>query len=244
MGEHRPATEQQRHLNGNVSTMPSGRATFSETFLAETISVLREIEADEIEAVARGLSMLREQGGRLFVVGVGDSAAYARHAVFDLIKTCNFDAYAPSDSANTSWTDWLIGWRLVSRDAILIFSVGGGVPESDISTDLAGTIEFCRTVRASVFGILGRDGGQTAQAADACVVIPPVFSERIGAHTEGLFAVVWHLLVSHPVLQQKSTQPLAQLAPRGLVPHLPESGTQANPIITLERDQFAGDKTR
>lgn len=222
---------------------PAGKVTFSEKFLAETISVLREIEADEIEAVARGLSMVRDQGGRLFVVGVGDSAGYARHAVLDLAKTCDFEVYAPSDTIDGSWTDWLIGWCLVSRDGILIFSVGGGVPESDISTDLAGTIEFCRTVRASVFGILGRDGGHTAQAADACVVIPPVFSERIGAHTEGLFAVVWHLLVSHPILQRTSTQPLAQLAPRRLAPHLPEPGAQANPIVTFERDQLAGDKT-
>ena len=222
---------------------PAARITFSEKFLAETISVLEEIEADEIEAVARGLSMVREQGGRLFVVGVGDSAAYARNAVRDLTKTCNFEAYGPSDITDSSWTDWLIRWRLVSRDGILIFSVGGGVPESDISTDLAGTIEFCRTVRASVFGILGRDGGHTAQAADACVVIPPVFAERIGAHTEGLFSVVWHLLVSHPVLQRKSTQPLAQPAPRRLAPHFPEPGTQANPIVTFERDQFTGHKT-
>jgi D-sedoheptulose 7-phosphate isomerase len=223
--------------------MPQGRATFSEKFLAETISVLKEIEADEIEAVARGLSSVRDQAGRLFVVGVGDASAYARHAVFDLIKTCNFEAYAPTDGINSSWTTWLIDRRLVSRDGILIFSVGGGVSESDVSTDLAGTIEFCRMVRASVFGILGRDGGQTAQSADACVVIPPVFSERIGAHTEGLFAVVWHLLVSHPILQRQSAQPLAQLAPRRLAPHLPEPGAQPDPIVTFERDQLAGDKT-
>jgi D-sedoheptulose 7-phosphate isomerase len=245
MGEHRPGTVHRTSTKWqcHANMTPAGKITFSEKFLAETISVLKEIEADEIEAVARGLSMVRDQAGRLFVVGVGDASAYARHAAFDLIKTCNFEAYAPSDSINSSWTNWLIDRHLLSRDGILIFSVGGGVPESDISTDLAGTIDFCRTVRASVFGILGRDGGHTAQAADACVVIPPVFAERIGAHTEGLFAVVWNLLVSHPVLQRQSTQPLAQLAPRRLAPHFPEPGAQANPIVTFERDQLAGDKT-
>ena len=243
LGELRPGSSTGGHVNGNVVEMSAGDITFSERFLAETISVVREIEADEIEAVARGLSMVRDHHGRLFVVGVGDSVAYARDAVFDLIGTCNIDAHAPSECIATSWTDWLIASRLVSRDGILIFSAGDGGPERDDSTDLAGTIAFCRTVRASVFGILGRDGGHTAQVADACVVIPPVFAERIGAHTQGLFAVVWHLLVSHPLLQRRSTEPLAQLSPRGLAPHFPELGSQANTIVALERDQRAGDQT-
>lgn len=176
--------------------------TFSEKFLAETIAVLNETDADEIEAVARGLSMVRDQGGRLFVVGVGDSAACARHAARDLSTICNFEAYSPRDGSDSAWSNWLIDWHFVSRDGILIFSVGGPTPESDAYVDLVGTIDFCRTARASVFGILGRDGGHTAQAADACVVIPPVFSERIGPHTDALFAVVWQLLLSHPVLQR------------------------------------------
>ena len=204
--------------------MPKSRVTFSEKFVAETISVLRETDADSIEAVARGLSMLRDQGGRLFILGVGDSSTHARRAASDFRNICDFEAYAPTDSCEAALSNWLIGCRLVARDGILVFSVGGGAPNTVTSVDLVDAIDFCRMVGASVFGILGRDGGHTAQVADACVVIPPVFSERIGPHTEGLFAVVWHLLVSHPVLQRNdnraadffdrlSGQPLAQLAP-------------------------------
>ena len=176
--------------------------TFSEKFLAEAITVLRETDADEIEAVARGLSMVREQGGRLFVVGVGDSAAYARRAARDLSKICKFEAFSPADGSDATWSNWLVDWHFVSRDGILIFSVGGPTPGSEASVDLVGAIELCRMLRGSVFGILGRDGGHTAQAADACAVIPPIFSERIGPHTEALFAVVWQLLLNHPVLQR------------------------------------------
>jgi D-sedoheptulose 7-phosphate isomerase len=192
-------------------------ATFSETFIAETVSVLKEIDADQIEAVARGLASVRNGGGRLFILGVGGSAGHASHAVNDFRKICNFEAYTPTDNVSeltarindegwdSSFSNWLVGSRLSASDAILIFSVGGGDSIKQVSVNLVRAIDHAKDVGASVFGILGRDGGYTAQSADACVVIPPVFINRITPHTEGLCAVVWHLLVSHPILQLTST---------------------------------------
>ena len=191
--------------------------TFSEKFIAETIEVLEEIDPDEIEALARGLATVRDGGGRLFILGVGGSAGHASHAVNDFRKICNFEAYAPTDNVSeltarinddgwdTSFANWLIGSRLAAKDAILVFSVGGGNPAKGVSVNLVRAIDLGKRVGASVFGIVGRDGGYTAQASDACVTIPPVFAERITPHTEGLCAVIWHLLVSHPVLQRTST---------------------------------------
>jgi D-sedoheptulose 7-phosphate isomerase len=191
--------------------------TFSESFIAETVSVLNEIKADEIEAVARGLASVRNGGGRLFILGVGGSAGHASHAVNDFRKICNFEAYTPTDNVSeltarindegwdSSFSNWLKGSRLSAVDAILIFSVGGGDPVKGVSVNLVRAIDLAKGLGASVFGIVGRDGGYTAQSAEACVVIPPVFIDRITPHTEGLCAVVWHLLVSHPVLQQNVT---------------------------------------
>jgi D-sedoheptulose 7-phosphate isomerase len=191
--------------------------TFSERFIGETIAVLNEIDPDQIEAVARGLSMVREGGGRLFILGVGGSAGHASHAVNDFRKICNFEAYAPTDNVSeltarinddgwdSSFANWLIGSRISARDGILVFSVGGGNPDKGVSINLVRAIDLCKEIGASVFGIVGRDGGYTGQSADACVVIPPVFVERITPHTEGLCAVVWHLLVSHPILQLNVT---------------------------------------
>jgi D-sedoheptulose 7-phosphate isomerase len=191
--------------------------TFSESFIAETVTVLKEINADEIEAVARGLASVRNGGGRLFILGVGGSAGHASHAVNDFRKICNFEAYTPTDNVSeltarindegwdSSFSNWLRGSRLGRVDALLIFSVGGGDPAKGVSVNLVRAIDLAKRLGASVFGIVGRDGGYTAQSADACVVIPPVFIERITPHTEGLCAVVWHLLVSHPILQQNVT---------------------------------------
>ena len=192
-------------------------ATFSEKFIAESVSVLTEIDPDQIEALARGLASVRDNGGRLFILGVGGSAGHASHAVNDFRKICNFEAYAPTDNVSeltarinddgweSSFSNWLIGSRLLARDAILIFSVGGGNAAKGVSVNIVQAIDLCQRLGASVFGIVGRDGGYTAQSADACVVIPPVFAERITPHTEGLCAVIWHLLVSHPVLQRTTT---------------------------------------
>ncbi|MGZ4763325.1 MAG: SIS domain-containing protein [Ilumatobacteraceae bacterium] len=191
--------------------------TFSEKFIAETVAVLNEIDPDQIEAVARGLAMVRGAGGRLFILGVGGSAAHAGHAVNDFRKICGFEAYAPTDNVSeltarinddgweSAFANWLIGSRLATQDGIVVLSVGGGDPDRYVSVNLIRAIELCKEIGASVFGIVGRDGGYTAQSADACIVIPPVFVERIAAHTEGLCAVVLHLLVSHPNLRAQPT---------------------------------------
>jgi D-sedoheptulose 7-phosphate isomerase len=191
--------------------------TFTERFLAESVAVLNAIDTDQVEALTLGLAETRAQGGRLFILGVGGSAGHASHAVNDFRKICNFEAYAPTDNVSeltarindegwdTSFRGWLIGSRLTADDAILVFSVGGGDAANGVSVNLVKAIELCKEVGAAVFGIVGRNGGYTAQSADACVVIPPLYADRVTPHTEGLCAVVWHLLVSHPALQLNGT---------------------------------------
>jgi D-sedoheptulose 7-phosphate isomerase len=189
---------------------------FADTYLRETAAIVGALDSGEIEAVAGGLAEVRERGGRLFVLGVGGSAAHAGHAVNDFRKLCNIESYAPTDNVSeltartnddgweTTFTEWLRGSRLSSADAVLVFSVGGGDAERNVSPNLVQALNHASEVGARVFGVVGRDGGFTARTADACVVIPPVFPERITPHTEGLCAVVWHLLVSHPALQVAS----------------------------------------
>jgi D-sedoheptulose 7-phosphate isomerase len=154
----------------------------------------------------------------LFVLGVGGSAGHASHAVNDFRKLCGFEAYAPTDNVSeltarvnddgweSCFANWLRGSRLRRGDGLLVFSVGGGDRERNISANLVRAVELAGAVGARVFGLVGRDGGFTARCADACVVIPPLFAERVTPHTEGLCAVLWHLLVSHPLLQQKATR--------------------------------------
>jgi D-sedoheptulose 7-phosphate isomerase len=204
-------------------------STFTRVYFEETRRLLEQIDASAVERLALGLAAVRERGGRLFILGVGGSAGHAGHAVNDFRKLCGFEAYAPSDNVSeltarvndegwdTCFANWLRGSRLRSVDGLLVFSVGGGSREKNVSVNLVRSIELAREVGAKVFGIVGRDGGYTAEAADACVVIPPLFRERITPHTEGLCAVVWHLLVSHPALQQSATkwESLAAPAPVG-----------------------------
>jgi D-sedoheptulose 7-phosphate isomerase len=192
--------------------------TFSETFLDETRAILDALDVDAVEAVATDLAAVRARGGRLFVLGVGGSAGHAGHAVNDFRKLCGFEAYAPTDNVSeltarandegwdTVFSAWLEGSRLGEDDALLIFSVGGGDLERNVSPNIVRAIELAQKVGAGVHGIVGRDGGYTAKAATSCVVIPPLAADRITPHTEGLCAVVWHLLVSHPALQRASTK--------------------------------------
>jgi D-sedoheptulose 7-phosphate isomerase len=192
--------------------------TFSTAFLDETVSIVQKLDADEIERLAVGLGAVRDGGGRLFVLGVGGSAGHAGHAVNDFRKICRLESYAPTDNVaeltarvnddgwDTSFSEWLKGSRIGPDDAVLVFSVGGGNRESNVSVNLVRAVEVAVQVGAKVFGIVGRDGGFTAKSADACVVIPPLYADRITPHTEGLCAVVWHLLVSHPALQVESTK--------------------------------------
>jgi len=191
---------------------------FVDSYLAETKAVLERIDRSEVERVALGLAAARDAGGRLFLLGIGGSAGHASHAVNDFRKICGFEAYTPTDNVSeltarindegwdSSFSEWLRGSRLGQRDALLIFSVGGGDREKNISANLVNAIELAQEVGAQVFGIVGRDGGATRRAASACVLIPPLFADRITPHTEGICAVIWHLLVSHPALQRATTR--------------------------------------
>ncbi len=192
--------------------------TFSRRFLDEGIELLRTLDDGRIEALAEGLAGIRTGGGRLFILGVGGSAGHASHAVNDFRKICGIEAYAPTDNVSeltarvndegweTCFSEWLRVSRLRSGDGVLVFSVGGGNREKNVSVNLVRSLDLAREVGAKIFGIVGRDGGYTRQMADACVVIPTVASERVTPHTEGFCAVVWHLLVSHPKLQQSATK--------------------------------------
>jgi D-sedoheptulose 7-phosphate isomerase len=192
--------------------------TFTKKFLDESLEIIRKLDAASIEATAEGLASVRNGGGRLFILGVGGSAGHAGHAVNDFRKICGFEAYAPTDNVSeltarvndegwdTCFSEWLKGSRLRKGDALLIFSVGGGNREKNVSVNLVRSLELAREVGAKIFGVVGRDGGYTKQVADACVVIPTVAAERVTPHTEGFAAVVWHLLVSHPALAKTVTK--------------------------------------
>jgi len=192
--------------------------SFSQTFLQEAQDALGKIDVQSIERMAVGLAGARNSGGRLFILGVGGSAGHASHAVNDFRKLCAFEAYAPTDNASeltarindegwdTCFANWLIGSRINQNDAVLVFSVGGGNREKNVSVNLVRALELARERRAKIFGIVGRDGGFTKQIADVCTVVPVVHLDRITPHTEGICAIVWHLLVSHPELQASATK--------------------------------------
>lgn len=192
--------------------------SFTSSYLAESAEIIARLDPAAIEAVATGLARVRTDGGRLFILGVGGSAGHAGHAVNDFRKLCGFEAYAPTDNVSeltarindegwdTSFVGWLRGSRLRKGDGVLVFSVGGGNRERKVSVNLVLALEHAREVGARIFGIVGRDGGTTRELADACVVIPTVAAERVTPHTEGMCAVVWHLLVSHPELQRSPTK--------------------------------------
>jgi D-sedoheptulose 7-phosphate isomerase len=192
--------------------------TFTETFVAEVTAVLAATDQQAVERCASGLAAVRDRSGRLFVLGVGGSAGHASHAVNDFRKICGFEAYAPTDNVSeltarindegweTTFSEWLRGSRLAARDGLLVFSVGGGDRERGVSVNLVRALEMAKERGAAIFGVVGREGGYTAQVADACVVLPPLYPEHVTALTEGLCAVIWHLLVSHPALAVNATK--------------------------------------
>jgi D-sedoheptulose 7-phosphate isomerase len=192
--------------------------SFAHTYLRETATILERLDRQAIEQVATGLAAVRDGGGRLFVLGVGGSAAHASHAANDFRKLCSLESYAPTDNVSeltarvnddgweTAFSEWLRGSRLSGGDAVLVFSVGGGDAEQDVSVSLVRALEVAGEAGARIFGVVGRDGGYTRQVAHACVVIPTENEERVTPHTEGLCAVVWHLLVSHPALQRSQAK--------------------------------------
>lgn len=191
---------------------------FTEMYLDEAVAIIQKIDGQQVEDVVTGLANVRARGGRLFILGVGGSAGHASHAVNDFRKICQFEAYAPTDNVSeltarvndegwdTTFSAWLEGSRLNPDDAVLVFSVGGGNREMQVSVNVINALTLAQAVGAKIFGVVGRDGGATRQMADACIVIPPLVSERVTPHTEGLCAVVWHLVVSHPALQAAPTR--------------------------------------
>jgi D-sedoheptulose 7-phosphate isomerase len=191
---------------------------FTRQFLEESAELIRTLDADVIDRVATGLARIRDGGGRLFILGVGGSAGHASHAVNDFRKLCAFESYAPTDNVSeltarvndegwdTSFSEWLKVSRLNAKDGILVFSVGGGSKEKNISANLVRALELASSAGAGIYGIVGKDGGYTAKVANACVIIPTASPDRITPHTEGLCAVVWHLLVSHPELKRAPTK--------------------------------------
>jgi D-sedoheptulose 7-phosphate isomerase len=192
--------------------------TFTDGFLAEVVAVLAAVDRNAVERCAVGLAAVRERGGRLFVLGVGGSAGHASHAVNDFRKICGFEAYAPTDNVSeltarvndegwdSTFSEWLKGSRLGASDGLLVFSVGGGNRDLGVSVNLVRAVELAQERGAPVFGIVGRDGGFTAASAEACVVLPPLYPDHVTPLTEGLCAVIWHLLVSHPSLALQPTK--------------------------------------
>lgn len=191
---------------------------FASAYLAEVEQVVRQLDVATIERMALLLADVRARSGRLFILGVGGSAGNASHAVNDFRKLAGIEAYAPTDNVSeltartndegwpTVFEAWLRVSRLQPRDAILVFSVGGGSVERNVSPNLVAALDYAKSVGASVLGIVGRDGGYTARVADVCVLIPTVHSDRITPHSEAFQAIVWHLLVSHPLVQEKATK--------------------------------------
>jgi len=187
--------------------------TYVAQYIQEATSILSLLDRDAIERTADLLLDLRKRSGRLFLIGVGGGAGHASHAVCDFRKIAQIEAYTPSDNASeltarvnddgwdTSYANWLRGSRLSSNDLVFVFSVGGGDAKKNISANLVRALEYAKEVRAKVCGVVGRDGGYTAQVADVCVLVPVVNPSTITPHTESFQAMVWHLLVSHPKLR-------------------------------------------
>lgn len=191
---------------------------FVQQYLTEAGQILSQCDTEAINRVVTILAETRARGGRLFILGVGGSAANASHAVNDFRKLVGLEAYAPTDNVSEltartndeGWTSVFEAWLRVSRvganDAVLVLSVGGGNVEKNVSPNLVAALQHAKGVGARVIGIVGRDGGYTAQVADACVIVPTVNSAHVTPHTEAFQSVIWHLLVSHPHLKAAETK--------------------------------------
>lgn len=191
---------------------------YSRQYLAEATSIIAQLDIAKIEEMARALAALRAAGGRLFFLGVGGSAGNCSHAVNDFRKIVGIESYAPTDNVSeltartndegwdTTFSEWLKISRLSSADAVFVMSVGGGSLERNISPNLVRALQFSKSVKARIFGIVGRDGGYTGQVADHVVVVPTVNPETVTPHSEAFQAVLWHLLVSHPLLKAQQTK--------------------------------------
>jgi D-sedoheptulose 7-phosphate isomerase len=192
--------------------------SFTRQYLAEASQIIQQLDVQAIDQAVTLLAETRGGGGRLFVLGVGGSAANASHAVNDFRKIVGLEAYAPTDNVSEltartnddGWASVFDGWLRVSRlranDLVLVFSVGGGDSERNVSPNLVAALQYAKKVGARVVGVVGRDGGYTAQVADACVIVPTVNPTNVTPHTEAFQAVIWHLLVSHPALKVAQTK--------------------------------------
>jgi D-sedoheptulose 7-phosphate isomerase len=188
-------------------------ATHSSKHLRETAEIAQAIDSQQIERLATLLRSVRDRGGRLFLIGVGGGAGHASHAACDFRKIAGFEAYAVTDNVSeltahidddgwdTSYRNWLCASRLQRNDMVFVFSVGGGDAEKNISANLVSAVQHAREVGCAIGGVVGPNGGYTAQVADACVIVPVSDREAVTPHTEAFQAVVWHLLVSHPALK-------------------------------------------
>jgi D-sedoheptulose 7-phosphate isomerase len=204
--------EQTRHVDAKMGRMPANE--HSAAYLAAAAQMARDVDPERIDAMAAGLAAVRERGGRLFVLGVGGGAGHASHAVNDFRKLCGVETYAPTDNVSeltartnddgweTSFSAWLEVSRLGERDALLVFSVGGGSREHNVSTNLVRAMEAAHELGASIFGVVGAPGGTLAELADVAVVLTPPPDLRTPL-VESFQAVVWHALVSHPQLARK-----------------------------------------
>ncbi|VTR92728.1 sugar isomerase : Sugar isomerase family protein OS=Candidatus Methylomirabilis oxyfera GN=DAMO_0940 PE=4 SV=1: SIS_2 [Gemmata massiliana] len=192
--------------------------SFTKQFLTEASEIIARLDTGAIDKVVDALASVRGRGGRLFVLGVGGSAANASHAVNDFRKIAGIETYSPTDNVSeltartndegweTVFVEWLRGSRLNAKDGILVFSVGGGDLERNVSPNLVRAVQHAKTVGATVCGIVGRDGGYTAKVADACVIVPTVNAAHVTPHAEAFQAVVWHLFVTHPALKAAATK--------------------------------------
>jgi D-sedoheptulose 7-phosphate isomerase len=192
--------------------------SFTDQFLKEVQEVTARLSPETIDRAVEQLAAVRERGGRLFILGVGGSAANASHAVNDFRKLCGFECYAPTDNVSeltartndegwpTVFGEWLTGSRVNEKDGLLVLSVGGGDLVKNVSPNLVIALQVAKQAGAAIVGIVGRDGGFTAQVADVCVIIPTVNPAHVTPHSEAFQAIVWHLFVSHPLLKQNPTK--------------------------------------
>ena len=192
--------------------------SYAQQHVNEAITILQQLDVGAIEKMADLLAGIKQDGGRIFFLGVGGSAGNCSHAVNDFRKIVGIESYAPTDNVSeltartndegwaTVFVEWLKISKLNARDAIFIFSVGGGNLEKNISPNLVMALQYAKTVGARITGVVGRDGGYTATVADACVIVPTVNPDNITPHSEAFQAVVWHLLVSHPKLKANQTK--------------------------------------
>jgi D-sedoheptulose 7-phosphate isomerase len=192
--------------------------SYAQQHLNETREIIDQINIEAIEKVADLLATVKKDQGRIFFLGVGGSAGNCSHAVNDFRKIVEIESYAPTDNVSeltartndegwpTIFEPWLKLSKLKPKDAVFIFSVGGGNLEKNISPNLVNALKYAKQVGAKITGVVGRDGGYTAEVADACVIIPTVNPENITPHSEAFQAVIWHLLVSHPKLKENQTK--------------------------------------